>query len=674
MFKAKQRFTSFIVAFVMMIAAMFTMFSALAITPKMANAADGTWTLVTDASTLKTDDQIIITAKDKAVALSTTQNGNNRGQTAITKNTADNTLAAPSSSVQILTLKVGKTSGTWAFYTGSNYLRTETSLSANSSWNITITSAGVATVKATGSNTRNWLRHNSGNSIFSCYGSGQNDICLYKFIVNENPPSISIDNDIPAMQVGGTFALTATTENLTEDLTWTSSNTNVATVDNGTVTAVTMGKATITASANDVKATKTVTVYPTEDSELSIADAITVSELTGANQSPFSYSATGLVESIDTAYDADNNNITVTITDGTDSIQANLEGGSDLEENTSVTVTGYLQTNGGVPQFVGAYTINESENADAILAELNSIDAYMSLSFKYTQTTVPSTNTEVLTREETGITKNNSTYGSWTYTAPTGTTYAGNSAGGNDSIQMRSDKSTSGIVTTASKGKATKITVVWQSNTSSGRTLNVYGKNTVYSAATDLYNNSTQGTLLGTIVYGKSVELTITGDYEYIGLRSNSGAMYLTSVSIDWTTDKTEKALSDSDFRIRCGVDASLAEIEGVEEYGIRVSAANGNTKLYTSDDAKSWSKDEENGKYYVVISLGDIINNDERLETEFTVEAYVKVNGLVYTSELNKTYSVVSLIEEYYNKFGEQEEYKAVAYLYNYFVEKGLI
>ena len=39
---------------------------------------------------------------------------------------------------------------------------------------------------------------------------------------------------------------------------------------------------------------------------------------------------------------------------------------------------------------------------------------------------------------------------------------------------------------------------------------------------------------LGSIVYGTSTELTITGDYPFIGLRSNSGAMYLTSISIDW--------------------------------------------------------------------------------------------------------------------------------------------
>ena len=64
--------------------------------------------------------------------------------------------------------------------------------------------------------------------------------------------------------------------------------------------------------------------------------------------------------------------------------------------------------------------------------------------------------------------------------------------------------------------------------------MDVYGKNSAYSAATDLYSASTQGTKLGTIVKGTSTVLEIDGDYEYIGVRSASGAMYLTSISITW--------------------------------------------------------------------------------------------------------------------------------------------
>lgn len=143
--------------------------------------------------------------------------------------------------------------------------------------------------------------------------------------------------------------------------------------------------------------------------------------------------------------------------------------------------------------------------------------------------------TDKLTQSWSGVTS--TSYSSWEdKTATSDAVYAGNSAGGNSSIQLRSNNNNSGIVTTTSGGKVKSITVEWQSSTSNGRTLNVYGKNSAYSDASDLYNSSNQGDLLGTIVYGTSTTLEIDDDYEYIGFRSASGAMYLTSVSIVWTT------------------------------------------------------------------------------------------------------------------------------------------
>lgn len=141
--------------------------------------------------------------------------------------------------------------------------------------------------------------------------------------------------------------------------------------------------------------------------------------------------------------------------------------------------------------------------------------------------------TDTLNRALTGVT--GTSYTDWSDKTVTSTAvYAGNSAGGNESIQLRSNNSNSGIITTASGGKVTKVVVTWDSHTLDGRTLNIYGKNTAYAAATDLYDDSTQGTLLGTIVYGTSTELVIEGDYEYIGMHSDSGAMYLAEIQITW--------------------------------------------------------------------------------------------------------------------------------------------
>lgn len=112
--------------------------------------------------------------------------------------------------------------------------------------------------------------------------------------------------------------------------------------------------------------------------------------------------------------------------------------------------------------------------------------------------------------------------------------YKGQSAGGNSSIQLRSSGSSAGIVTTTSGGKVAKVSVVWNTNTDADRTLDVYGKNTAYSAASDLYSTSTQGTKLGSIVKGTSTELDVTGDYTYIGVRSKNGALYLDELNITW--------------------------------------------------------------------------------------------------------------------------------------------
>ena len=158
---------------------------------KAAGENEPKWTLVKNVSELAVGDQIIIAASGSNYAMSTTQNSNNRGQEAITKSSDKNTLSTPSNKVQKLTLKAGTKANTFALYTGSgylyaassssNYLRTQTTNNDNGSWTITIASTGVATIKASGSNTKNWLRYNSSSKIFACYGSGQADVVIYKW-------------------------------------------------------------------------------------------------------------------------------------------------------------------------------------------------------------------------------------------------------------------------------------------------------------------------------------------------------------------------------------------------------------------------------------------------------------------------------------------------------------
>lgn len=147
-------------------------------------------TLVTDVSELKAGDQIIIAANGYDYALSTTQAKNYRDRAEITK---EGNTATYGEDTQIITLEAGVIDHTFAFHVGDgylyacsakdNYLRTETTLSANSSWTVVIDgTTGVATLTAQGENTKNWMLYNNSSPRFTCYGatSNQNPLSIYK--------------------------------------------------------------------------------------------------------------------------------------------------------------------------------------------------------------------------------------------------------------------------------------------------------------------------------------------------------------------------------------------------------------------------------------------------------------------------------------------------------------
>ena len=176
---------------------------------------------------------------------------------------------------------------------------------------------------------------------------------------------------------------------------------------------------------------------------------------------------------------------------------------------------------------------------------------------------------DVLNRAFTGVTGTD--YKSWSRKAATSAAvYAGQSAGGNGAIQLRSNNSNSGIVTTVSGGKVKKISIDWNSNTDASRKLWVYGSNTAYTNPTELYNTSTDGDKLAEIPCG-TIEFVIEGDYKYIGLRSASGAMYLNSVEITWVAEEKESytlSVTDAGYATLF-LDFAAAIPEDVEAYAV---------------------------------------------------------------------------------------------------------
>ena len=189
----KRKILPLLLAVVLVVAAMVPMFAISA-----AADGNGAWTLVTDVNDLAVGDKIVLVARDHNYAMSTTQNTNNRGVVAVTKDKTNNTVSW-TTAVQEIQLTEGTVAGTFGFNVGSgylyaassskNYLKTQSTNNANGSWKITIAADGTATIVAQGSYTRNIMRYNpnisNGNPLVSCYNSStdvKDVFTIYKYV------------------------------------------------------------------------------------------------------------------------------------------------------------------------------------------------------------------------------------------------------------------------------------------------------------------------------------------------------------------------------------------------------------------------------------------------------------------------------------------------------------
>ncbi len=119
-------------------------------------------------------------------------------------------------------------------------------------------------------------------------------------------------------------------------------------------------------------------------------------------------------------------------------------------------------------------------------------------------------------------------------TSTSGIKYAGKTANDNNNIQLDSENGI-GIISTTAKRILTKVEVEWSSTTTG--TLDVYGYNTAFNDATELYN--TKAKKLGSLTSASpSLEIPTDEKYAYVGVRSNSGAVIIASISFTWDESK----------------------------------------------------------------------------------------------------------------------------------------
>lgn len=339
--------------------------------------------LVTDAADLTVDSKIIIVAKDYDYALSTTQNKNNRGQASVTK--VNNQIENPGDGVQIITVEDGTKSGTIAFNVGdgylyaasssSNHLKTQTSLSDNSSWTVSIAD-GVATIIAQGTNTRNTMQYNQTSSLFSCYGSAsEKAVSIYKLqgsgTVKENYLEVSTN----AIEVEA--AATTASFTVNSDLEWTASSEDATvSTDENTVNVLfaaneeTVEKTyTVTVSADGVES-QVVTITQAAYVDPSIVEKKTIAEFKALTDGDTIYELEGRISQIATAYDSGYNNISFYIVDETtgDEIQIYrmscvgvTEPATSITVGDRITVRGAKGSYGGQSQMAqgGTYVSHE---------------------------------------------------------------------------------------------------------------------------------------------------------------------------------------------------------------------------------------------------------------------------------------------------------------------------
>ena len=305
-----------------------------------------------------------------------------------------------------------------------------------------------------------------------------------------------------------------------------------------------------------------------------------------------------------------------------------------------------------------------------IQAAVDNVKSYMSLSYTYTQETVDKgitfefgENGAASHVDGSSATTYTETVSDYTLNIESGVKMSTNAydATGNSCIKLGTSSAVGSFSITSIPEDVTNVIIhiaKYKANTT---------KIAVNGTDYTLTNNSNDGAY-DAIKVDTSSTKTVTLTTVSGGARAMINSITYEVENADAVETEKVTVLKDSEFRIRCGVDASLKNIEGIESYGIRVSV-NGNGVNYTTN-ATSWN--EESDPFYIVISLGDIINDTTKLKTEFTVQAYVVgSDGLTYKSASEKKHSVATMVAEYYGKAEVRDD---VEHLYNYLLAQGLI
>ncbi|MCR5332838.1 MAG: Ig-like domain-containing protein [Bacilli bacterium] len=360
--------------------------------------------------------------------------------------------------------------------------------------------------------------------------------------VSVSPSSTSLD-----VYNNKTVTLSATVNgsyNPPQSVTWSTSNNTLATVDtDGVVTALKEGNVTITATS----------VY---DSTKSGSATISISDSTPKLTSI-------IVQNPKTTYNAGDSFVKPTVIATYD--------GSTSHAVDGATFSGYSMVTSGEQTVNVSYTENGITETTSYQITVNAADSY----------------SDVITSSITNPEK--SGYNKWSDVSVTSPAkYAGVTAKHTSgAIQISSTSTGAGypiIYTTESGGYLSTVTIAWNSSTGE-RTLNVYASNTAYTTSGDYSVVENRGTLIGSVSnpYSTSDDLTVIfhNNYRYLLLASNYGAMYIDSITVNWSSSELPDVPVE-DFSIN---PHSLTLVEGKSQ---QIAASF--TPSYATNQAIDWS------------------------------------------------------------------------------------
>lgn len=274
--------------------------------------------------------------------------------------------------------------------------------------------------------------------------------------------------------------------------------------------------------------------------------------------------------------------------------------------------------------------------------------------------------TDILTASIFGVTGTGQ-YNDYSWTSKeTGVKYAGQFAQDkNNALQLRSKNSNSGIVITENTN-GYKIVSIKCTVSSGSKTWNVYADETAYTSASQLYaipanGNKIKGTSIGSNNASATIEFTgeNADKFEFAGIRSKSGALYLTSVEITYETgagnvkDPAGLEYAETEFTVEVGkkftapelvnpnnlavtYDSSDKTVATVDAEGNVTALAVGTTTITaTSAETETYKKGE--ASYTLTVTPANVVYN-----ADFTVdEVFTFEQSGSYPWSWDKTYGL---------------------------------